>query len=150
MYKRRARILFLGTSDASRSRMAEGWANHLGGEWLEARSAVIGVHGEDPRAIAVMREAGVDIARHASTRVTPAVLEWADLVVTFCGHAATRRPALPPHVQVRHLFIVDPASGSGTEDKIMARFKAVRDQIRAEVESMVGGLRMMARSGTQR
>lgn len=130
--------------------MAEGWANHLGGEWLEARSAVIEAHEEDPRAIAVMREAGVDIARRASMRLTPALLEWADLVVTFGGHAHAPCPALPANVQKRDLPFDDPAKATGCKNEVMAKFKAVREQLRDEVESMVGGLRMMARNAARR
>ena len=52
MYQRKARILFLCTGNSCRSQMAEGWANHLGHEWLEAHSAGIEAHGKNPRAIA--------------------------------------------------------------------------------------------------
>ena len=51
MYQRKARILFLCTGNSCRSQMAEGWANHLGSEWLEAASAGIEAHGKNPRAI---------------------------------------------------------------------------------------------------
>lgn len=150
MYKRKARVLFLCTGNSCRSQMAEGWANHLGKDWIEARSAGIEAHGKNPRAIAVMREAGVDISGQASTRVTPEMLEWADLVVTVCGHADEHCPALPPHVRKKHLPFEDPARATGSEEEIMAKFREVRDRIRAEVEGMIGGLKMMARSEEQR
>jgi len=146
MYQRKARILFLCTGNSCRSQMAEGWANHLGSEWIEARSAGIEAHGKNPRAIAVMREAGVDISRQESTRVTPQMLEQADLVVTVCGHADEHCPVLPPGVQKKHWPLEDPAKATGTDEQIMAKFRATRDEIKSRVEGLIGGLKMMARS----
>jgi len=140
------RVLVLCTGNSCRSQMAEGWANHLGGEWLEATSAGIEAHGKNPRAIAVMREAGVDISHQESTRVTPEMLEQADLVVTVCGHADEHCPVLPPGVQKKHWPLEDPAKATGTEEEIMAKFRATRDEVKSRVEGLIGGLKMMARS----
>ncbi|MDH3514479.1 MAG: arsenate reductase (thioredoxin) [Gammaproteobacteria bacterium] len=149
MYKRKVRVLFLCTGNSCRSQMAEGWANHLGGKWLEASSAGIEAHGKNPRAIAIMREAGVDISRQESTRVTPEMLPQADLVVTVCGHADEHCPVLPPGVQKQHWPLEDPAKATGTEEQIMARFRTTRDEIRNRVEGLIGGLKMMARRDSQ-
>jgi arsenate reductase len=149
MYKRKVRVLFLCTGNSCRSQMAEGWANHLGGDRVEAMSAGIEAHGKNPRAIAVMREAGVDISHQESTRVTPEMLAQADLVVTVCGHADEHCPALPPGVQKKHWPLEDPAKATGTEDEIMAKFRATRDEVRSRVEGLIGGLKMMARGNSQ-
>jgi arsenate reductase len=127
--------------------MAEGWANHLGSEWLEATSAGIEAHGKNPRAIAVMREAGVDISRQESTRVTAQILTQADLVVTVCGHADEHCPVLPPGVQKKHWPLEDPAKATGTEDEIMAKFRATRDEVRIRIESLIGDIKRSARGG---
>ncbi len=149
MYKRKIRVLFLCTGNSCRSQMAEGWANRLGHEWLEARSAGIEAHGKNPRAIAVMREAGVDISHQESTRVTPEMLAQADLVVTVCGHADEHCPVLPSGVQKKHWPLEDPAKATGAEDEIMAKFRATRDEVRARVEGLIGGLKMPARRDTK-
>jgi arsenate reductase len=149
MYKRKVKILFLCTGNSCRSQMAEGWANHLGGDRVEAMSAGIEAHGKNPRAIAVMREAGVDISQQESTRVTPEMLAQADLVVTVCGHADEHCPVLPPGVQKKHWPLEDPAKATGTEDEIMAKFRATRDEVRNRVEDLIGGLKMMARSDSK-
>ena len=146
MYKRKVKVLFLCTGNSCRSQMAEGWAKHLGGDWLEVQSAGIEAHGKNPRAIAVMREAGVDIASQESTRVTPDMLGWADLVVTVCGHADEHCPVLPAGVQKKHWPLSDPAKAAGSEDEIMAVFRATRDEVKSRVEGLIGGLKMMARS----
>jgi arsenate reductase len=147
MYKRKARIMFLCTGNSCRSQMAEGWANHLGSEWLEATSAGIEAHGKNPRAIAVMREAGVDISRQESTRVTPQMLAQADLVVTVCGHADEHCPVLPPGVRKHHWPLEDPARAAGTEEQIMAKFRAMRDEVRIRIESLIGDIKRSARDG---
>jgi arsenate reductase len=149
MYKRKVKVLFLCTGNSCRSQMAEGWANHLGHEWLEAYSAGIEAHGKNPCAIAVMREAGVDISHQESTRVTPAMLAQADLVVTVCGHADEHCPVLPAGVQKKHWPLEDPAKATGTEDEIMAKFRATRDEVKSRVEDLIGSLKMMARSDSQ-
>lgn len=146
MYKRKVKVLFLCTGNSCRSQMAEGWAKHLGGDWLEVQSAGIEAHGKNPRAIAVMREAGVDIAPQESTRVTSDMLGWADLVVTVCGHADEHCPVLPAGVQKKHWPLSDPAKAAGSEDDIMAVFRATRDEVKSRVEGLIGGLKMMARS----
>lgn len=147
MYTRKTRILFLCTGNACRSQMAEGWANHLGAGWVEARSAGIEAHGKNPRAIAVMREASVDIAHQESKVLVPEMLAWADLVVTVCGHADEHCPALPPHVQKLHWPIEDPARASGTEEEIMVKFRAARDEIKDRVQGLLDGLRRHVHSG---
>jgi arsenate reductase len=149
MYQRKLKILFLCTGNSCRSQMAEGWANHLGGDRVEAMSAGIEAHGKNPRAIAVMREAGVDISHQESTRVMPEMLAQADLVVTVCGHADEHCPVLPPGVQKKHWPLEDPAKAAGTEDEIMAKFRATRDEVKSRVEGLIGGLKMMARDNRQ-
>ena len=146
MSQRKLKVLFLCTGNSCRSQMAEGWVNDLGGDRVEATSAGIEAHGKNPRAIAVMREAGVDISHQESTRVTPEMLAQADLVVTVCGHADEHCPVLPAGVQKKHWPLEDPAKATGTEDEIMAKFRATRDEVRNRVEDLIGGLKIMARS----
>jgi arsenate reductase len=149
MHQRKIKILFLCTGNSCRSQMAEGWANHLGRDRVEAASAGIEAHGKNPRAIAVMREAGVDISRQESTRVTPEMLAQADLVITVCGHADEHCPILPPGVQKQHWPLDDPAKATGTEEQIMAKFCATRDEVKSRVEGLIGGLKMMAHGDNQ-
>jgi len=143
--KRPLHLLFLCTGNSCRSQMAEGWARHLAarwpGDWLAVRSAGIEAHGQNPRAVAAMQEAGVDISGQASTRLEPAMLDWADVVVTVCGHADEHCPALPPGVEKRHWPLVDPARAKGDEQAVKAVFCASRDEIRARVAALLEELR---------
>lgn len=127
-------LLFLCTGNSCRSQMAEGWGRHFGGNAIEVQSAGIEAHGKNPRAIAVMREAGIDISGQESTRLTPAMLSWADVVVTVCGHADEHCPVLPAGTRKIHWPLNDPAKAQGSEEAIMAVFRATRDDIRGRVE----------------
>lgn len=130
-------LLFLCTGNSCRSQMAEAWARCLGGDWLQVQSAGIEVHGKNPRAIAVMAEADVDISEQESTRVTDAMLDWADVVVTVCGHADEYCPALPPGTRKLHWPLEDPAKASGTEEEIMIVFRHNRDDIKRRVTELL-------------
>jgi arsenate reductase len=133
-------ILFLCTGNSCRSQMAEGWARALGGEKVDAESAGIEAHGRNPRAIAVMREAGVDISGQQSIVLSGEMLGRARLVVTVCGHADEQCPVLPPGVEKIHWPLADPARATGTEEEIMAAFRATRDEVRRRVENLLSGL----------
>jgi len=119
--------------------MAEGWARLLGGGGVVAESAGIEAHGKNPRAIAAMAEKGVDISGQESTIVDPAMLDRADVVVTVCGHADEVCPALPPGVRKLHWPLTDPAKATGSEDEIMAAFRATRDEVEWRVRQLLAG-----------
>jgi len=120
--------------------MAEGWARHLAGEAFAVESAGIEAHGKNPRAIAVMAEAGVDISAQESTVVSDEMLGRADVVVTVCGHADELCPALPASVRKIHWPLADPAKATGSEEEIMAEFQATRDEVQRRVRDLLAGL----------
>jgi arsenate reductase len=137
-------ILFLCTGNSCRSQMAEGWARHFAGNNFGIQSAGIEAHGKNPRAIHIMQEAGIDISGQESTRVTPAMLEQADLVVTVCGHADEHCPVLPPGTRKVHWPLEDPAKAAGTEEEILQVFRTSRDDIRERVKSLLQELQQQA------
>jgi arsenate reductase (thioredoxin) len=135
-----AKILFLCTGNSCRSQMAEGYARQLGNGRVEVQSAGIEAHGKNPRAIAVMAEDGVDISGQESTRLTPDMLEWADALVTVCGHADEHCPAVPPGKQKHHWPLQDPAKAKGTDEEIMAQFRTTRDEVKQRVSQLIAEL----------
>ena len=130
-------ILFLCTGNSCRSQIAEGWAKQFAPADWSIESAGIESHGQNPRAIAVMQDAGVDISAQQSTRVTAGMLERADLVVTVCGHADEHCPVLPLETRKEHWPLEDPARATGSEDEIMQTFKASRDEIKQRVTGLL-------------
>ena len=143
------KLLFLCTGNSCRSQMAEGWARHYCGNWFEVCSAGIEAHGKNPRAITVMKEAGVDISGQESTRLTGALLTSADYLVTVCGHADEQCPVLPAGVRKEHWPLADPAMVSGTEEQIMTQFRLIRDEIRQRVIELVERLKQEPNSGSR-
>ena len=133
-------LLFLCTGNSCRSQIAEGWARHLGDAKVNVISAGIEAHGKNPRAISVMAEAGVDISAQESTKLTDQMLAGADYLVTVCGHADEHCPTVPAGVRKEHWPLPDPAKATGTEDEVMAVFRASRDDIRQRVGELLGRL----------
>ena len=138
-------LLFLCTGNSCRSQMAEGWARELAkqyeNDWLMVESAGIESHGKNPRAIAVMQQAGVDISGQESTRLTDEMLERADLVVSVCGHADENCPVLSARTRKIHWPLDDPAKAQGSEEEIMQVFRASRDDIRRRVSGLLAELK---------
>ena len=133
------RVLFLCTGNSCRSQMAEGWARHLKGDVLEPYSAGIETHGLNPRAVAAMAEAGVDISRHRSTHLDELADVDFDYVVTVCAHAHESCPIFPGQAQVIHVGFDDPPALSrdaSTEEEAMVPYRRVRDEIRAFVATL--------------
>jgi arsenate reductase len=125
--------------------MAEGWARHLAGDRFVIQSAGIEAHGKNPRAIAVMAEVGIDISGQESTRLTDEMLQQADVLVTVCGHADEHCPVLPAGKRKVHWPLTDPAKARGSEAKIMAQFRATRDEISERVVELVAELTRKAK-----
>jgi thioredoxin type arsenate reductase len=73
-------VYFLCTGNSCRSQMAKGFLKALGGDKFEAKSAGLEAHGLNPRAVQVMKEAGVDISHHTSDVIDPEILSKADLL----------------------------------------------------------------------
>ena len=117
--------------------MAEGWARYFSGDDIQVQSAGIVAHGKNPRAMRVMNEAGVDISQQESTALTDDMLQWADYLVTVCGHADEHCPVLPPGIRKEHWPLNDPAKAQGTDEEIMAVFRASRDDIRDRVDELL-------------
>ncbi len=138
------KILFLCTGNSCRSQMAEGWGRYFAPAGVEIQSAGIEAHGKNPRAITVMKEADIDISQQESTKVTPAMIDMADVVVTVCGHADEHCPVLPPTIKKIHWPLNDPAKATGSEDEIMQVFRATRDDIRNRVMTLLAELQPTA------
>ncbi|MCY0886875.1 MAG: arsenate reductase (thioredoxin) [Alicyclobacillaceae bacterium] len=133
-------LYFLCTGNSCRSQMAEGWARKLSGGTVTVYSAGIETHGLNPRAVATMKEAGVDISGHTSELIDPEILNAADYVITLCGDANDRCPVTPPHVRRLHWGFEDPAKSVGTDQDIDNKFREVRDAIRDRVKQFLSEL----------
>jgi len=128
------KVLFLCTGNTCRSQMAEGWARQLRSDALEAYSAGSAIKDRvDPRAVAVMAEAGVDLAAHFPKTVQNLAGITFDYVVTLCGDAAESCPFFPGPAVVLHRGFDDPprlAADAASEAEALAPYRRVRDEIK--------------------
>ncbi|MCW5775014.1 MAG: arsenate reductase ArsC [Phycisphaeraceae bacterium] len=121
--------------------MAEGWARSLHAGVIEAQSAGTRPKEIDPMAVRVMREAGVDIAGHGSTRLADLTGERFDLAVTVCDDAREACPVVPGAARTVHAPFDDPprlAAEARTEEEALGHYRRVRDKIRRFVEELPG------------
>jgi len=125
------RVLILCTGNSARSQMAEGLLRHLAGDRFEVHSAGTKPTSVRPEAIAVMREAGIDISTHRSKHVDEFAEMAFDYVLTVCDHARESCPVYPGHTKRLHRSFEDPAAVQGSEHERLAAFRRVRDQIKA-------------------
>jgi arsenate reductase len=119
--------------------MAEGWARALRADDFEAWSAGIRPKPVDPRAAAVMAEAGVDISGQTSKHVDGIRDAGFDVVVTVCDSANEECPFFPGNVKRIHKSFDDPpklAEGAVDEEEALSHYRRVRDEIRAFVENL--------------
>jgi arsenate reductase len=123
--------------------MAEGWARHLKGDIIDVVSAGVETHSVDPMAVAVMKEAGVDISGHRSKHVKKFQNKQMDVVITVCDHAKETCPYFPLAGKKVHQGFADPPAlaeeirkRGGDENEQLDCYRKVRDEIRAFVEKL--------------
>ncbi|MCG2617183.1 arsenate reductase ArsC [Terrimonas sp. NA20] len=124
------KILVLCTGNSCRSQIAEGYLRHFGKGKAEVYSAGVETHGVNPRAIAIMKEDGIDISHHTSNDLKEYSGVEFDHIITVCDNAKERCPYFPGHAEKIHHNFTDPAKATGTETDIMNSFRAVRDEIK--------------------
>ncbi len=125
------KILVLCTGNSCRSQLAEGYLRYYAGDKAEVYSAGVETHGVNPRAIATMKEDGLDISGHTSNNISEYLGIDFDYVITVCDNAKERCPYFPTKAKKFHYNFPDPAKATGTEDQITKAFKDVRDMIKA-------------------
>ena len=132
------KVLFICTHNSVRSQMAEGFLRTLYGERYEAYSAGTEPTDVNPYAVKVMAEVGIDISSQRSKSIDELKGIKFDYIVTVCDRA--RESCILPPGGGRHIHkeFDDPSRFKGTEEEILNRFRALRDQIRSWIEERFG------------
>ena len=117
--------------------MAEGFAKEFGKGLIELYSAGLMSAGVHRRAIAVMKEIGIDISTQKSKTIDEDLLKKMDIIVTLCGNAEESCPLTPPHIKRIHWPIKDPVGTLGTEEEIMNEFRRAREEIKEKVKKLI-------------
>lgn len=118
--------------------MAEGFAKKLGGGVIEAHSAGSRPSGiVNPKAIAAMKDAGINISAHKSKGLDDLPGgEWGAIVTMGCGDAC---PFLPAKSRL-DWDLPDPSQMEQSE------FNKVRDQIQKRVAELIENLKVYKQS----
>ncbi len=125
------KVLILCTGNSCRSQMAHGYLQSFDSE-LTVCSAGTEASGRlNMKAVAAMKEDGIDISNHTSDSVSKYLDEAWDYVITVCGGANESCPAFIGNVKQRlHIGFDDPSHAIGTEEFIWSEFIRVRDEIK--------------------
>jgi arsenate reductase len=123
-------VLFACVHNAGRSQMAAAWFNRLA-DPAKARAISAGMQPADevhPEVVAVMHEAGIQLAGAATTLLTPEIARQAGFLVTMgCGDSC---PSVPG--AVRDDWPLEDPRG-----KPIAAVRDIRDQIRDRVQALI-------------
>lgn len=131
------KILILCTGNSCRSQIAEGYMRYFADNKAVIYSAGVETHGVNPKAIAVMKEDGIDISNHTSNNIEEYSNIDFDFVLTVCDNAKERCPFFPSKAQKFHYNFPDPAKATGTDFEIETQFRIVRDLIKEYCKNFV-------------
>jgi arsenate reductase len=125
------KVLILCTGNSCRSQMAHGFLQSFDQD-LTVRSAGTEASGKlNQKAVAAMKEIGIDISHHTSDSVDLYLDQEWDYVITVCGGANENCPAFFGKVKNRmHIGFDDPSHAVGTDEYIWSEFIRVRDEIK--------------------
>jgi arsenate reductase (thioredoxin) len=135
----RKKILVLCTGNACRSQILQGFLERH--DDLEVYSAGTDPKGVSRRAMAVMREIGIDISGHTSNRLDEYRNIPFDFVITVCDNAREACPFFPGKGARLHRSFPDPAAAAGTDDEVLDEFRRVRDMIRDYSDELLPAIR---------
>jgi arsenate reductase (thioredoxin) len=131
------KVLFLCTGNSARSQIAEAIVNARLGEQWEAVSAGTQPSGYvHPAAIAVLREIGIEHTGRSKSADEFRDLPF-DLVVTVCDDAAENCPIWLGKGRRVHMGFPDPSKATGTEEQVLAAFRAVRDDMARKIPALL-------------
>lgn len=125
------KVLILCTGNSCRSQMAHGFLQSFDTNLMVRSAGTEPATKINPKAVAVMKEVGIDISDHAPTMVDQYLDEAWDYVITVCDNAKETCPAFFGKVTHRlHIGFEDPSNAIGSDEFIWSEFRRVRDEIK--------------------
>lgn len=125
------KVLILCTGNSCRSQMAHGFLQSFDKDLIVCSAGTEASGKLNRKAVAVMKEIGIDISHHTSDQVDKYLSEEWDYVITVCGGANENCPAFLGTVKHRlHIGFDDPSHVTGTDEYIWSEYYRVRDEIR--------------------
>jgi len=128
------KVLFLCTHNSARSQMAEAFLRHFAGDRYEVHSAGLEPGQIHPYTRQVMEEIGLDLAGQRSKGLAEYLgkVHFAFLI-TVCDRADEQCPIFPGLGTRLHWSFEDPSAARGSEAAQLAKFRQVRDMMKAKV-----------------
>ncbi len=130
-------VLFACNMNAIRSPMASALMRHLTNRRVYAKSAGVRMGENDPFAIAIMDEMGIDISGHEPVTLSQLHDTSFDLIITLTPEAhhqaleLTRTMA----VDVEYWPTIDPSLASGSREQILDAYRACRDELLQKIRT---------------
>ena len=140
-------VLVLCTGNSCRSHIAEAILRAAAKDIFEVHSAGSNPAGfVHPKAVAVMKEIGIDISNHSSKHMNDFLKRDVHTVITVCGNADQACPSFPGQLKRYHWGFDDPAKAEGSDEEVLDVFRRVRDEIKLVFEAYASGYREVLHS----
>ena len=127
-------LVFLCVANSARSQMAEGLARATAPPGWSVHSAGSNPGVLSSRAVAAMREIGIDISQHHSKGLDDVPYATADAVITLCAEQVC--PVAPGIGRRLHWPLPDPAAASGTAEEQLQAFRTVRAELARRIAEL--------------
>jgi len=134
-------VLFACTHNSIRSPMAEAILKHVAGTRIYVDSVGVRPGELDPFCIVVMREIGIDIARHRPKTFDDLEDDSFDLVVSLSPEAQHRAVEMTRTTacEVEFWNTLDPTVVEGNRETRLAAYRRVRDALVERIRERFGG-----------
>lgn len=133
-------VLFACSMNAIRSPMASALMRHLTNRKVYAKSAGVHHGKNDPFAIAVMEEIGIDISAHEPVTLSELYDTSFDLIVTLApeAHHQALEMTRTMAVDVEYWPTIDPSIESGSREQRLDAYRSCRDQLSQRIRERFG------------
>ncbi|HEX6980902.1 MAG TPA: arsenate reductase ArsC [Alphaproteobacteria bacterium] len=128
-------VLFACTLNSIRSPMAEALLKHFHGQRIYCDSVGVRVEPIDPLAVEVMREIGLDVARHRPKTFDDLEDTSYDLIITLSPEAQHRAVELTRTMacEVEYWATFDPTAVEGSRETQLDAYRQVRDELKRRI-----------------
>lgn len=125
------KILILCTGNSCRSQIAQGFMLSFDNSLKVFSAGTEPTEKVNEKAVAVMKELGIDISNAYPKNVKQYINEEWDYVITVCGGANENCPVFAGKVKHRlHFGFDDTAAVIGDTEYVMGEFRRIRDDIK--------------------
>jgi arsenate reductase (thioredoxin) len=133
MERRKPKILFFSTGNATRSRMAKAFFRRLSGDEIVGESTAVHSPEANALAVEVMNEVGIDMTEEKAKPLAQSFHETFECVITLSDDATERSPVWPFSRNVVHWNLSDPTASDEPLEQRKQSFRRLRDEIANKV-----------------